>query len=67
MCFDPVAAVFFIKMGQGIRISLRILYVFDSISSEIVWISKLHYFHEGLFYLNNSFHENRKNSISQLL
>ena len=39
---------------------LRILYLVDSISSEIVWIDKLHYFHEGIYFPNNGCHGNRE-------
>ena len=41
--------------------------MFDSIFSEIVWIDKLHYFHEGIYFPDNGCHRNRKKAISQLL
>ena len=69
MCFDPVPAAFNIMMGQKIS-TFMMNFLEDSlsvsISSEIVWIEKLDYFHEGINFPNNVCHENRKNTISQL-
>ena len=69
MCFDPAAAVSFIMMGLRIYIFMK--YFLDdslsvSISSKIVWIGKLDYFHEGIYFANNDCHGNRKKAISQL-
>ena len=40
--------------------------MFDSISLEIVWINKLHYFHEGIYFPNNGFHGTKNKAIFQL-
>ena len=42
------------------QILLRILCLFDAISSEIIWIEKLDYFHEGIYFPNNDCHGNKK-------
>ena len=47
-------------------IFLRVLYLFDSIFSEIVWIDKLHPFHKRIYLANKGCHRNRKKAISQL-
>ena len=47
-------------------IFLRILYLFDSIFSEIVWIDKLHPFHKRIYLPNKGCHRNRKKAIYQL-
>ena len=69
MYFDPAAAVFFIMMGLRIYIFMK-YFLEDSlpvsISSEIVWIGKLDYFHEGICFAKNDCHGNRKKAISQL-
>ena len=53
MYFERVAAVFLITMAKRIctflATFLRILYLFDSIFSEIVWIDKLHCFMKEFF------------------
>ena len=70
ICFDPVAAVSFIVMGQRmytfIRNFLEDSLSSSSISSEIVQIEKLDYFHEGVYSLSNGCHGNRIKAISQL-
>ena len=69
MCFDPVSAVFFIMVGQIIYAFLTNFledYLSVSISSEIVWIEKLEYFHEEIYFPNNGCHGYRKKAISQL-
>ena len=48
------------------RIFMRILYLLDFISSEIVWIEKLHYFHEGIFFPKRGCHGKRIKQIPQL-
>ena len=55
MCFEPVAAVFVITRT-----------FFDSIFSEVDWIGKLPYFHEGICIPDNGCHGSRKKAISQL-
>ena len=40
--------------------------MFDSISLEIVWINKLHYFHEGIYFPNNGCHGTKNKAIFQL-
>ena len=42
------------------QIFLRILYLVDSLSVEIVWIDKLHYFHGEIYFPNNGCHRNWK-------
>ena len=42
------------------QIFLRILYLFESILSEIALINKLHYFHEAIYFPDNGFHGNKK-------
>ena len=71
MCLDPVVEGFFNMMGGDGYIPLwgiflRILYLLDFIFSEIVWIDKLRYVHEGIFFPNNGCHGNRKKEVSQL-
>ena len=55
MRFDPVAAVFVITMGERYifiwQFFFRLLYLFDSIFSEIIWIDKLHNFMDGIYFL----------------
>ena len=46
---------------------LRILFLFGSISSEIVWIDKLHYFHEEIYFPNNGCHGNKKGNFSVII
>ena len=41
-------------------------FMFDSILSEILWIDKLHYFHEKIYFPNNGYYGNSKKAISQL-
>ena len=45
---------------------LRILYLFDPISSGLVWIDKLHNFREEICFPSNDCHWYRKKAISQL-
>ena len=63
ICFDPDAAVFLIMMGQWIYTFMTNFFE-DSlsipISSEVFWIEKLDYFHEGICFPNNGCHGNRK-------
>ena len=63
MCFNPVAPVFFIMMGQRTYTFMMIFFedsLSVSISSEIVWIDKLDYFHDGIYFPNNCCHGNKK-------
>ena len=59
-----------LQWGKGYvplwQLSLRILYQFDSIFSEILWIDKLHYLHEEICFSDNGYHGNRKKTIPQL-
>ena len=70
MCFDPVAVVYVVTMGQSICTFmtnfLQGSYLFDSIFSEILPTDKLHYFYEGIYFPNNGYHGNSKKAISQL-
>ena len=67
MCFDPVAAVFFIMMGQRVY-TFPTNFLEDSlsvsISSEIVWIEKLDCFHEGIYFLTMVSMETEKGNFS---
>ena len=40
--------------------------MFDSIFAEIVWIDKLHYFRDGIYFSDNDCHRSRKKEIFQL-
>ena len=68
MCIDPVPAVFFIVMGHRIY-TFTMSFIKDSlsvsISSKIVWIDKLDYFHDGIYFPNFG-HHRKKKAISQL-
>ena len=60
-----------LQWGKGYvplwQLSLRILYMFDSIFAKVVWIDKLHYFHEETYFPENCCHRNRKNAISVVI
>ena len=67
MCFDLLMWSASLQWAKGYTFMttfLRILYLFDSIFSGIVWIDKLNYFHEEICFSNNDCYENRKKAIS---
>ena len=61
-----IAAVFFIMVGQRIY-TFAISFIDDSlsvsISVEIVWIDKLDYFHDRIWFPNIGWHGNKKDSF----
>ena len=67
MCFDPVPAIFFIVMGQRIC-TFTMSFIKDSlsvfISSKIVWIDKLDYFHDGIYFPNFGHHRKKRQFLS---
>ena len=66
-CFRPFKdVVFFVIMRQRIYTNFLEDSLPVSVSSEIVWIEKLNYFHEGIYFPYNGCHGNRKKAISQL-
>lgn len=68
MCFDPVANICVIAMGQRI-------YLYDNFSGEfaiyllflrIVSFDKMYYFHEKIYFSSNGCHGNKTKIIYQL-
>ena len=59
MCFDLVAAVLFIMMGQ--RIYTFMTYFLEDSLSVLLHFFKdnLHYFHEGIYFSNNGCYGNK--------
>ena len=70
MCFDNLAAVFTITMGQRYvplwQIFMRIFYLFDYIFFRNTLNGEAALFYEGGNVLNNRYHGNSKKPVSQL-
>ena len=70
MYFDPVAEVCVITMDNGTNNIYIFIYLYDisSIFSGIVWIDKLHHFHERICFPYNGCQGNRrKGSFSVII
>ena len=66
MFFIPVAGSMSLEWGKWDSLMSNFLYLSDSIFSEIVWIDKLHYFDDGVCFLNSYCYRNRKNATCRL-
>ena len=64
--FDPAAGICVIARDKGYTFMITFFENSLSVFSRIVWIDKLHYFDQGICFVNNGCHGNRKKVIFQL-